>query len=483
MGAFCDFNTNRLPDAVEPVYWKTIAVTGSLMRTSFMLKDYDGDYIDDWQEVLCGTDPYSPSNYCVSVSGILTNVYLDTGNFYVGLSLTTNAANMVTVTNVAPNGTFAFSHVIMTNSSSILYLMHYDDVNTNGVWDANELYGYNSTNRNQHSFYWVVEARDNDADDMPDFWEARKSLNCTNTADCVADADSDGFYNVLECWMKTDPYTANNSSNTAIRNAIAAVDDKLAGLTPSTALPIFSIQNHVATNYVWNTNCWAYSYNLTCYSPWNNTESNAPWFRPGTLISPRHVLFAAHFSAESNKYIRFVDRQNNVIVRQIINIINHPAYPGSNTFRYPDLAVGLLDSDVPTNQISVAKVLPDSFTNYLSRGSRLPALALNQFHKAYVFDVKEISGHYIDASIRATTRMPIDSIRNSYYSGLQGGDSGNPLFVFLSGEAVLLTVWTAPEGAGTAVSLMKQDINQMMDSLGGGYHLTEINLSGFRSLE
>ena len=128
-------------------------------------------------------------------------------------------------------------------------------------------------------------------------------------------------------------------------------------------------------------------------------------------------------------------------------------------------------------------MLPDSFTNYLSRGSRLPALALNQFHKAYVFDVKEIAGNYIDASIRATTRIPVDSIRNSYYLGLQGGDSGNPLFVFLSGEAVLLTVWTAPEGAGTAVSLMKQDINQMMDSLGGGYHLTEINLSGFRSLE
>jgi len=486
VGAFCDYNTNGLPDAVEPVYWKEIVATGSLMRTSFLLKDYDGDYIDDWQEALCGTDPLSSNSYCVSVSGILTNVYLDTGNFYVGLSLTSNAADMVAVTNVATNGTFCLSHVAMTNASLGLYIMHFDDVNTNGMWDANELYGGDWTNRFKvggHNIHWSLEARDYDHDDMPDFWEARNGFNWTNTADCVADADADGFYNVLEYYMRTDPYSANNSSNTAIRDAIAAVDEKLVGLTPSVALPIFSVQNHGTTNYVRNTNCWAYSYDLTCYSPWNNSNTNSPWFRPGTLISPRHVIFAAHFAAESNKLIRFVDRQNNVVVRQIVRVIFHPAYPGTSGYPYPDLAVGLLDADVPTNQISFAQVLPDNHTNYLSRGTRLPALGLNQFHKASVFDFKEISGTYFDATIRTTTRRPVNNTRNSFYRAVSGGDSGNPLFIFLDGKTVLVTVLANADGSGPSLTALKQDINAMMSELGGGYQLTEVDLSGFRALD
>ena len=481
VGAFCDYNTNGLPDAVEPVYWKTVAATGSLMRTSFLLKDYDGDFISDWQEVLCGTDPLSASNYCVSVSGILTNVYIDTGNFYVGLSLTANVANMVAVTNVAADGTFSFSHIIMTNSSTILYLMHFDDVNTNGMWDTNELYGYNATNRSKgHTFYWIPEARDYDNDDMPDFWEVRKSFNWTNQIDCVADADADGFYNVLECWMKTDPYSVNISSNTAIRNAIAAVDEKLAGLTPSTALPIFSVQNHAATNYVRNTNCWAYSYDLSCNSPWNS--AGGVYFT-GTLISPRHVLFAAHWDYVTNGTVmRFVDQQNNVIERTIVGKMRHPAYPGTNDYTYPDLSVGLLDSDVPTNQISFASVLADTYTNYVSRGTRLPTLALNQFHKASVCDIKEISGRHSDGTIRTVVQMPIDNTRKGFYTGVVGGDSGNPLFVFLSGKPVLLTVWTYPD-AGTSVTSLKQDINELMSELGGGYQLQEFDLSGFRALD
>ena len=39
VGAFCDYNTNSLPDVVEPVYWNEIVATGSLMHTSFLLKD------------------------------------------------------------------------------------------------------------------------------------------------------------------------------------------------------------------------------------------------------------------------------------------------------------------------------------------------------------------------------------------------------------------------------------------------------------
>ena len=48
-----------------------------------------------------------------------------------------------------------------------------------------------------------------------------------------------------------------------------------------------------------------------------------------------------------------------------------------------DYAVGLLDSDVPTNQISFAKVLPDNYADYIRTGRGLPSpvsLPRSAFH-------------------------------------------------------------------------------------------------------
>jgi hypothetical protein len=54
----------------------------------------------------------------------------------------------------------------------------------------------------------------------------------------------------------------------------------------------------------------------------------------------------------------------------------------------------------------------------------------------------------------------------------------------LSGEPIRLTVWTHgyPTDSGTAISAFKLDINNMMLELGGGYQLTEYDMSGFRKI-
>ena len=63
------------------------------------------------------------------------------------------------------------------------------------------------------------------------------------------------------------------------------------------------------------------------------------------------------------------------------------------------------------------------------------------------------------------------------------GDSGNPMFIIINNQPVLLTVWTTGvSGSGTSVTAFKDDINYMMNSLGGGYQLDEIDLSGFTKL-
>ena len=160
--------------------------------------------------------------------------------------------------------------------------------------------------------------------------------------------------------------------------------------------------------------------------------------------------------------------------------MRHPSFPGG--YLYPDLCVGLLDSDVPTNKIHFAKVLPNNHDTYLNAGTRLPVLRLDQWRNALVGDIQRIAGVKSDGSIRSTFRDPIDSTRASYYEGLVGGASGNPAFLLLNDEPVLLTVWTGGgAGFGTSIAAFVSDINEMMYNLDTNcsYQLTTFDLSGF----
>ena len=478
VGAFCDYNTNGLPDAIEPVYWKAIVATGSLVRTSFLLKDYDADRLDDWQETLCGTDPLSSNDYCFAVSGNLTNLlYLDTYNVCVGISASTNASEMFVVTNVSTDGSFAFPHIHMTNYIANFCPIHFEDANTNGLWDSGELYGLQSpfafSNRMGHAHQVTLYPRDNDFDDMPDFWEARHSLNWTNQSDCVEDSDADEIYNVLEYQVNLNPWITNGYGNTAIRDAVNSVDTRLAGRIPSQALSIF---NDATTNFVRNTNCWAYPYDLTCCSPWNSSGFNE---YAGTLISPQHLIFAGHYMPPTNTIFRFVDRENRVYERRLISIKRHPEYSPYPT-NYPDIAVGKLDSAI-TNGISYAKVLSINYTNYLSSGIRLPTLRLDKEEKALVGDLLSIDIPS-DGKHLAKFTSPIDATRLNYYESLIPGDSGNPAFLLLSGQPVLLTIWTGGgAGDGTSLVIFTNSINQLMMDLGGEYQLTTFDMSSWFS--
>ena len=55
------------------------------------------------------------------------------------------------------------------------------------------------------------------------------------------------------------------------------------------------------------------------------------------------------------------------------------------------------------------------------------------------------------------------------------------MFIIVNNQPVILTVWTSPEH-GTSVHSQKSILNDMMNALGGGYQLEEIDLSGFEPL-
>jgi hypothetical protein len=77
----------------------------------------------------------------------------------------------------------------------------------------------------------------------------------------------------------------------------------------------------------------------------------------------------------------------------------------------------------------------------------------------------------------------VDATRLDFFEDIIRFDSGNPVFILINGQPILLTVWTrGGPGIGTSVTAFKADINQLMSDLGGGYQLTEVDLTGFTPL-
>jgi hypothetical protein len=295
-----------------------------------------------------------------------------------------------------------------------------------------------------------------------------------STGNATLKAEANGkFSTVNVSVVEQSPISNTEFSGYATNSLAKEVSDAVDNRITSTGIDIYSTQepnNGTNGTYVRNVNCWVNDVDLTCISPWNNTYA-ATNHTTGTLISPRHIIMAAHFQVRRNAQIRFVDNNNNVVVKTVVDKITHPEYSPY----YPDITIAVLDSDVP-NSISFAKILPSNWSNYLpslSSQYTLPCLGLDQEEKALVTELKEL-----DTS--AVFSKPLDANRLNFYEDIIRYDSSNPAFLIINGELVIITVWTfGGAGQGTSIVYHKDAINSMMSDLGGGYSLTEVDLSGF----
>jgi hypothetical protein len=174
--------------------------------------------------------------------------------------------------------------------------------------------------------------------------------------------------------------------------------------------------------------------------------------------------------------IRFIQSDNTLVTRTVTGVLTHPAFIPY----YPDLQVAVLDSDVPAG-IGFARVLPANYTLRMPATSNtraLPCLCLDQEEKALVTDVGIITD-----SVAFVSPFTLNSAKRlEFYEEKVGGDSGNPAFFVINNQLVLLTVWTyGGAGSGTFVTSHISAINTMMTTLGGGYQLTQLDLSSFPS--
>lgn len=273
-------------------------------------------------------------------------------------------------------------------------------------------------------------------------------------------------------------------SSSLMAHCIDQIDNRINGLVKSTNCPLYSSQNHTTKTFVRNPNCWLtlgdQPVNLTAISP-SNSRSNQ--LRAGTLITPRHVLNAAHYPLYNGDKIYFVsqDGNNTTIERTIVGSASHPNYVPY----LPDLRVYTLDSDVP-NSITPCKTLPSDYTNYIvnTRFGRPPTIGLDQEELALVQDMSVLSNVI-------THTIPIEENRLNFFETKIGGDSGNPCFFIINNTLVLLTCWTnGNAGSGTSVPYYQNDINTLMipaaDAQAGvdtGYIIDTVDLSTFPSYE
>lgn len=192
----------------------------------------------------------------------------------------------------------------------------------------------------------------------------------------------------------------------------------------------------------------------------------------GTAISPRHVLFAKHNAPSTGATISFAGGVSRTLAD--VEIIGAPFPGGMFTDIIDDLAVGLLSSDLPES-IVPATVLPSA--SYLSRVNHgVPALVVNRLNQVGTHEL------YRFGPVVAT-RQPEDADRAEDFVPIVPGDSGSPCGLVKDGEFVLTTLASGRSSTdgmvGPNITSKIAAINAAMTTLGGGYQVTEADLSGF----
>ena len=148
--------------------------------------------------------------------------------------------------------------------------------------------------------------------------------------------------------------------------------------------------------------------------------------RTATLITPRHVVMAKHYSRPAGTPVVFHDRGGNRIERKLIGFA-----PAAG-----DVMVALLDEPVPSNYRSYP--LPSASSSLLNRH----VIVSDQHRKLFVHKVAAVSGGVI-------VFKQDENDTYGWGKNLVVGDSGNPSFVISGNELVLVeTHTTGGAGAG-----------------------------------
>ena len=168
----------------------------------------------------------------------------------------------------------------------------------------------------------------------------------------------------------------------------------------------------------------------------------------GTLITRKHVLFAQHVPYPERPFdIFFVNKDSRTFSYKVTAI---------QQVAGTDIAIGTLDRDADPS-LNVYRVLPDNWLQYIANKTEtlttfgitfketkmtLPILYVDSEKKVSTADLTEVRMN------KATVTPPSFEPARAWTEALVVGDSGNPIFVMLGSELVLLGAWYAGTDAG-----------------------------------
>lgn len=178
--------------------------------------------------------------------------------------------------------------------------------------------------------------------------------------------------------------------------------------------------------------------------------------RTATLITPRHVVMAKHYARPAAAPVIFHDRTGKRIQRKLIGFA-----PGAG-----DVMVGLLDEPVPSNYRPYP--LPAVLDAYALLDE--PVIVSDQNRNLFVHLIASIGNGTI-AFKHDTTE------RHGWSKNLVVGDSGNPSFMIVGNELVLVeTHTTGGSGAGPFYgdAAVQQSVRQAVQKLDPAYRIRTV---------
>jgi hypothetical protein len=260
---------------------------------------------------------------------------------------------------------------------------------------------------------------------------------------------------------------------------------------------IFSSKNP-PTSWTRNQNTFLKSIDLSGFAVYvDNGENWTKAAKSGVLISNKHILFPQHFiSNPSTPFdVKFVNNNNEVFTYTVT---------ATTWLSGTDILIGVLNTTIDSS-LCFYKILPSDFQNYYSvvldpngSGLEMPVVYTDQEKILSVGDAKLDRGGSSPYPWVWKVYSSLNSKKYSYSRGLISGDSGNPIFVVLNNELIILGVWLSGTGTRDASPPGKElgvlpaiheylsSINTIMTNLAGSsYSLTEIekNFNQFLGLK
>jgi hypothetical protein len=194
--------------------------------------------------------------------------------------------------------------------------------------------------------------------------------------------------------------------------------------------------------------------------------------KAGTAITPRHIVMAAHWGYGPGQKVIFHDRAGNPHVRHVEKrkALNRIDGPGRS-----DILVCLLDEPLPP-EINTYRLLPprEDYTHTLP-GS--PAFITEQERRVFIHEISRQSHGTL--SFRKHPNLP-----DELYKPLVVGDSGNPSFLLVGGEPVLIETHTGGgPGSGPFYSAPKvfAALQEVVAELDPSYQIQTVPLDPKRA--